>query len=104
MNMRRSREHIPTAAYRLRRAGKAVGLTRTDIDILQRLLRCQTQPLLEAMIEENFGYAMGTGGALSPKRPKLPALLGKPASAIQARFAVNQPLLHSGPLPHSPTI
>ena len=41
-------------AQRLRRLGKTVGLTPTDVDILELLLRYQTQPVIEGMIEDIF--------------------------------------------------
>ena len=42
------------AAQRLRRLGKTVGLTQTDIDILELLLRQQSQPVIEGMISDIF--------------------------------------------------
>lgn len=37
-------------ARRLRRLGKMTGLTRIDVEILELLLRYQTQPVIEGMI------------------------------------------------------
>ena len=45
-------------AQRLRRLGKMLGLPLMDVNILELLLRCQTLPLLEAMIEAVFRFSI----------------------------------------------
>ena len=41
-------------AQRLRRLAKTTGLTRRDVDILELVLRYQTQPVIESMIDDVF--------------------------------------------------
>ncbi len=89
------RTRCDRTAQRLRRLGKMVGLTPTDADILELLLRYQTQPVIESMIDEIFGHPRRVR-ALNLKGPALPALLGKSAHTIQARFGGDQPLVRSG--------
>lgn len=68
-------------AQRLRRLGKTVGLAPTDIGILELLLRYQTQPVIESMIDDIFGRSRRER-ALNLKGPALTALLGKSARTI----------------------
>ena len=82
-------------AQRLRRLGKTVGLTPTDVDLLELLLRYQTQPLIESMIDDVFGHSR-RGRVLSLKGAALPALLGKSAYTIHARLGSDAPLIRSG--------
>ena len=83
------------AAQRLRRLGKTVGLTPTDIDILELLLRNQSQPVIERMISDIFSRSR-LSGALNLRGPALSVLLGKSAHAVQSRFGADKPLLRSG--------
>ena len=39
---------------RLRRLARATGLSRTDVDLLELVLRYQTQPVIESMIDDVF--------------------------------------------------
>ena len=82
-------------AQRLRRLGKTVGLTPTDVDILELLLRYQTQPVIEGMIEDIFPLTRRIG-ALNLKGSALAVLLGKSAHTAQSRFGSDKPLLRSG--------
>ena len=82
-------------AQRLRRLGKTVGLTPTDVDILELLLRYQSQPVIERMISDIFSRNR-LSGALNLRGPALSVLLGKSAYAVQSRFGADQPLLRSG--------
>ena len=82
-------------AQRLRRLGKTVGLTPTDADILELLLRYQTHPVIESMIDHIFVHARRMR-ALNLKGSALPALLGKSAHTVQARFGGDAPLVRSG--------
>ncbi len=82
-------------AQRLRRLGRTVGLTPTDADILELLLRYQTQPVIEAMIDDIFGHSRRMR-PLNLKGSTLPALLGKSTYTIQARFGGDAPLVRSG--------
>ena len=82
-------------AQRLRRLGKTVGLTPTDVDILELLLRYQSQPVIERMISEIFCRSR-LSGALNLRGPALSVLLGKSAHTVQSRFGADKPLLRSG--------
>ena len=82
-------------ARRLRSLGKTVGLTPTDVDILELLFLYQSQPVVESMISDIFpGHrrfnSLNLGG------PALSALLGKTAQTVQARLGGDKPLLRSG--------
>ena len=83
------------AARRLRRLGKAVGLSATDVDILELLLRHQSQPVIERMVSDVFSRNRYSA-ALSPSGPVLSVLLGKTAHTVHARFAGDKPLMRSG--------
>ena len=82
-------------AQRLRRLGQTVGLTPTDADILELLLRYQTQPVIESMIDDIFGHSRRVR-ALNLRGATLPVLLGKSAHTIRARFGGDAPLVRSG--------
>ena len=83
------------AAQRLRRLGNAVGLSRTDVDILELLLRDQAQPILERLISDIFSRSR-LSGALNLRGPAMPTLLGKTPHTVQSRFGADKPLLRSG--------
>ena len=83
------------AARRLRRLGRAVGLSPTDVDILELLLRQQSQPVIERMISDVFSRNRYSA-ALSPSGPTLSVLLGKTPHTVHARFAGDKPLMRSG--------
>lgn len=89
------RTRYDRTAQRLRRLGKTVGLSPTDVDILELLLRCQTQPIIESMLDAIFGYPSRLR-TLNLKGPAWPVLLGKSAYTIQARFGGDAPLVRSG--------
>ncbi|MDD9982289.1 MAG: hypothetical protein OXU81_13175 [Gammaproteobacteria bacterium] len=63
-------------ALRVRRLGRTLSLTRTDIDILELLLRYQTQPVIESMIDDVFGCGLRRPNALNLGGPAIPMLLG----------------------------
>ena len=83
------------AAKRLRQLGKTVGLTPTDVDILELLLRYQAQPIIERMISDIFCRSR-LCGVLNLRGPALCALLGKSAHTVQSRFGADRPLLRTG--------
>ena len=83
-------------AQRLRRLGKTTGLTRTDADILELLLRYQTQPIIESMVDDVFGRLTRRMNPLNLKGPALPALLGVTPNTIHGRFRDDAPLVRSG--------
>ena len=82
-------------ALRIRRLGREMQLSRTDITILELLLRYHTRPVIESIIDEIF---------LNPiKHPvfrdgsrALPDLLGLSVGSCFARFATRAPLVQSG--------
>ena len=82
-------------AQRLRRLGKATGLTPNDVEILELLLRNQSQPVIERMISDIFCRSR-LSGALNLKGPAMSVLLGKSAHTVQSRFGADKPLLRSG--------
>lgn len=81
---------------RVRRLGRTLGLTRTDIDILELLLRYQTQPVIESMVDEVFGGGLRRPNALNLGGPAMPMLLGVTASTIDRRLRDDAPLARSG--------
>ena len=50
-------------AQRLRSLAPTAGLSRTDIDIMELLLRYQSQPIIESMVDDVFGP---TGRHINP--------------------------------------
>ena len=78
-------------ARRLRCLGRTTGLSRTDVAILELMLRYQTQPIIESMIDNVFQrYSFNLRG------PTLSALLGVSANAILDRLRTDAPLVRSG--------
>ena len=83
-------------AQRLRCLGRTMELNRTDVDILDLMLRYHTQPMIESMIDDVFGHTTLRGSPLNLKGPALPALLGVSANAVLRRFRADAPLVRSG--------
>ena len=81
---------------RLRRLARATGLTRTDVDVLELVLRYQTQPVIESMIDDVFRAPRRFMAPLNIQGPALPALLGVSANTVQARLRADAPLVRSG--------
>ena len=63
-------------AQRLRSLAPTAGLSRTDIDIMELLLRYQSQPIIESMVDDVFGptgqthqspQPQGSGAVLAPR-------------------------------------
>lgn len=88
-------------ALRLRRLGKEMHLTRTDVAVLEILLRYRTQPIIESMVD-NDNVFVGRGGRrwnskfFNVKNSALSCLLGVSAGTVLARFAADAPLVKSG--------
>ena len=80
-------------ARRLRNLGKAMSLSRTDIAILEFVLRYSTQPIFNSMANCLFNVQ---NHLLSSRRPTLPCFLGVSANAILRRLALDAPLMKSG--------
>ncbi len=83
-------------ARRLRRLGEATGLEPIDVDILELLLRCQTQPVIESMVDEIFGRDTRHGGALNVRGAAIPILLNISPGAVHRRLTNGAPLVNSG--------
>ena len=82
-------------AQRLRRLARTTGLTRTDVDVLELVLRYQTQPVIESMIDDVFRSSRRFT-PLNVQNPALPALLGVSANTVQGRLRGDAPLVRSG--------
>ena len=83
-------------AQRLRCLGEATGLSPTDVDILELLLRYQTQPVIESLVDEIFLRVGRRTMPLNVRGAAMPALLGISAGAIHNRLADGAPLVSSG--------
>ena len=80
-------------AQRLRSLGKTAGLSRTDIAILEIMLRYQTQPIIESMIDSVMEFR---GTPFNLKSPVLSAFLGFSGNSILGRLRTDAPLIRSG--------
>ena len=76
-------------AQRLRRFGKTAGLNRTDIDILEVLLRYRTNIVFESMINHIFGRQDTCTNSLNIGGQKLPLLLGLSVMRIPMKAATD---------------
>ena len=83
-------------AQRLRCLGEATGLSPTDIDILELLLRYQTQPLIESLIDDVFYRSTRRTRPLNVRGAAMPVLLGVSANAVHSRLTDRAPLVSSG--------
>ena len=80
-------------AQRLRSLGKTAGLSRTDIAILELMLRYQAQPIIESMIDSVMEFR---GTPFNLKSPVLSAFLGISGNSILGRLRTDAPLIRSG--------
>ena len=80
---------------RLRRLARTTGLSRTDVDLLELVLRYQTQPVIESMIDDVFRSSRRYT-PLNVQNPALPSLLGVSANTVQGRLRADSPLVRSG--------
>ena len=83
-------------AVRLERLGKIAGIDRTDIAILELLLRYQTHSVFESMIDDIFECPGRSTRPLNTGGWAMPVVLGLPANAVQSRFRDGAPLVRSG--------
>ena len=81
---------------RLRRLARATALSRTDVDLLELVLRYQAQPVIESMINDVFRAPRRFMMPLNVQSPALPTLLGVSANTVQARLRADAPLGRSG--------
>ena len=84
-------------ALRIRRLGREMQLSRTDIAILELLLRYHTQPAIESIVDDvlrsgnrGFVHVFNSGSRA------LPDLLGLTFGSCFDRFATHMPLVRSG--------
>ena len=77
------------AASRGRRA------SRTDVDLLELVLRYQAQPVIESVVDDVFRSSRRYT-PLNVQNPALPALLGVSANTVQGRLRADSPLVRSG--------
>ena len=85
------------ASVRLAHLKKMIGLADEDIAILELLLRYQTHPVVEDLVDSVFtGRHFRLGNALNLRHPGLPTLLGLPAGVVRPRFGPTAPLARSG--------
>ena len=87
---------LDRTAQRLRRLGKTTGLEPIDVEILEVLLRYQTQPVIESMIDDIFGRAGRRVAPLNVRGAAIPSLLGASPGAVHRRLAHGAPLVSSG--------
>ena len=84
-------------ARRIRSLGKTTGLSSTDVDILNFMLRCETQPVIESMVDDVFDMRSRRKMAkLNVKGIFLRYLLDRSVDTIRSRFKPDGPLLRSG--------
>ena len=83
-------------AQRLHRLGQVTGLTRTDTDILELLVRYNTHNVFESMIDDIFECPGRSTCPLNIRGRALPMALGLSANEVQLRLKNDAPLVCSG--------
>ena len=83
-------------ALRLRRLGKTAGLNRTDLDILELLLRYETHAVFESMVDDIFDSPGRSKNALNQRGWAVSLMLGLKAGTIQSRLHASAPLVRAG--------
>lgn len=85
------------AAGRLVDLGEMIGLSCEDIAILEIILRYETHPVVEDLMDDVFsGRRHRLGRAMNVRNPSLPTLLDMSANTLRRRFAPAAPLIRSG--------
>ena len=99
-SLRKEYSDIPArrdrTALRLRRLGKTAGLNRTDLDILELLLRYETHAIFESMIDDIFEPSGRSMNVLNQGGWAVSLILGMTAGTIQSRLQDAAPLVRSG--------
>ena len=93
------RARADRTASRLRRLAREMHLSRTDLALLEVLLRYRTQPLVESLAESIFGsgrHFPRCGSLFNGRSPALACLLDESPAGVAARFAPEAPLVRSG--------
>ena len=84
-------------ARRLVGLGKMIELSDQDVAILDVVLRYETCPVVEDLVDEVFtGGRLRMGRAMNLRNPALPTVLGLSANTVCRRFAADAPLIRSG--------
>ncbi len=83
-------------ALRLRQLGKTTGLSRTDLKMLELLLRYETHAVFESMIDSIFMPPGPCRNVLNLRGWALTLILGLKPTTIQARLQNGAPLVRSG--------
>ena len=83
-------------SLRLKRLGKSAGLNRTDLDILELLLRHKTHAAFESMVDDIFETPSKSKDALNLRSWAMPMILGLTTNTIQSRLRNDAPLVRSG--------
>ncbi|MDE0193077.1 MAG: AAA family ATPase [Gammaproteobacteria bacterium] len=84
-------------ARRLVGLGKMIGLSVQDVAILDAVLRYETCPVVEDLVDEVFtGGRLRMGRAMNLRNAALPTVLGLTANTVCRRFASDAPLVRSG--------
>ena len=84
------------AARLLRRLAKTMDLSRTDVGILELLLRYRTQPFVESAIDDIFLTVSRHHHTFNLKGRALLFALGLSANTVRSRLAGDAPLVRSG--------
>ena len=86
-------------ALRLRSLGRYMGLSPTDVALLELLLSYETQPVVESMVDEvvcHRSYGRGHRQFFSVANHALADLLGISMGTLRRRLAAKSPLVRSG--------
>ena len=83
-------------SLRLRCLRKSTGLSRTDIDILELMLRYETQSAFQSMIDDIFRSSLLMNKALNADGWAISLILGLTPNAVRSRLQDDAPLVHSG--------
>ena len=86
-------------ARRVRSLGRYMGLSRTDVALLEFALRYETQPVVESMADDilfHHGFSMRRCRSLSVVNVGLAYLLGISPGTLRRRLGFDSPLAQSG--------
>ena len=83
-------------AQRLRFLAPRAGLSRADLAVLELLLRYETQPTIESMVDNVFAFVGKTNSPFNLKGRALSVLLGISTNTVRRRFRNDAPLVRSG--------
>ena len=84
---------------RVRALGRYMGLSRTDVSLLELLLSYETQPVVESMVDEilsHHGFARMHCHFFSVANPNLARMLDVSTGTLRRRLAMDSPLVRSG--------